>query len=505
VVIFLVIPIVKGTFVYAATAPNLGTAGNFSALAKTSMDLSGGGSMSLDSNLGISTGDSGSLTGIWNALNKYFSDTPAPNNLVASNAIADALTAYNNLASQVSSGVWTWALSRHPPPGVWDIGAGDPYVNGIITLNGDYDDVWVFRFAGNLYFMGSVVMAGNAQPCHVFWQVGNIAGVSVVAGEVSYNKNFFGTKIANADEPARFQGTLISNNDVTFTNALNTEGRLISLNGSLLMQGSGLNSFISNGACATPAPPVSLPQGGGPLIVWPPDVVEAVTKMEPIPPALPISPIVVSTPTPISVASTAVPVPKWPKTGFPATFFKEFNNFFNFKNTTQNNLSASATEAITPSNESGQINKVPLAIRLKIPKIKVDANIESVGIVSDESMDVPKNFTDVAWFNLGPRPGLTGNAVIDGHSGRKNNAPAVFDDLYKLKKGDKIYTEDENGVNTTFIVRESQKYDLTTDTKDVFVSSDGKSHLNLITCAGIWNPILGTHSERLVIFTDKEI
>ncbi len=56
-----------------------------------------------------------------------------------------------------------------------------------------------------------------------------------------------------------------------------------------------------------------------------------------------------------------------------------------------------------------------------------------------------------------------------------------------------------------FSVREIKKYDLSVDTKDVFVSNDGKSHLNLITCAGIWNPILGTHSERLVVFSDKEI
>jgi hypothetical protein len=55
------------------------------------------------------------------------------------------------------------------------------------------------------------------------------------------------------------------------------------------------------------------------------------------------------------------------------------------------------------------------------------------------------------------------------------------------------------------VVREIKKYDLSADTKDVFVSNDGKSHLNLITCAGIWNPILGTHSKRLVIFADKEI
>ena len=57
-------------------------------------------------------------------------------------------------------------------------------------------------------------------------------------------------------------------------------------------------------------------------------------------------------------------------------------------------------------------------------------------------MDVPKQPDDVAWFDLGFRPGQKGSAVIDGHSGWKDNRPAVFDNLSKLKNGDKIYVED---------------------------------------------------------------
>lgn len=143
--------------------------------------------------------------------------------------------------------------------------------------------------------------------------------------------------------------------------------------------------------------------------------------------------------------------------------------------------------------------------RLKIPSINVDAAIESVGLTTDGAMDVPKQPDDVAWYNLGIRPGGLGSAVIDGHSGYKNNRPAVFDNLYKLSKGDKIYVEDGKGVMTTFVVREIRKYNPNADAADVFSSNDDQAHLNLITCTGFWNKIWKSHSERLVVFTDKEI
>jgi LPXTG-site transpeptidase (sortase) family protein len=119
-------------------------------------------------------------------------------------------------------------------------------------------------------------------------------------------------------------------------------------------------------------------------------------------------------------------------------------------------------------------------------------------------MDVPKGPNEVAWFDLGPRPGENGSAVIAGHYGWKNNVPAVFDDLHKLRKGDKIYFEDEKGAITTFVVREIRTYTKDEAAPDVFGSSDGKAHLNLVTCTGAWNEAEETRSERLVVFTDKE-
>lgn len=144
-----------------------------------------------------------------------------------------------------------------------------------------------------------------------------------------------------------------------------------------------------------------------------------------------------------------------------------------------------------------------LPIRLKIPKINVDAGIEYVGLTPQGTMDVPKGPTDAAWFDLGPRPGENGSAVIAGHEGWKDGIRAVFDDLYKLRIGDKVYVEDEREETTTFVVRGIQAYDQNGDGSDVFSSNDGKAHLNLITCEGTWNAAEKSYSNRLVVFTEK--
>lgn len=146
-----------------------------------------------------------------------------------------------------------------------------------------------------------------------------------------------------------------------------------------------------------------------------------------------------------------------------------------------------------------------LPMRLKIPKINVDSAFEYVGLTSDGAMDVPKSQDNVAWLELGQRPGENGSAVIAGHYGWKNKEASVFDNLHKLRKGDKLYVEDDKGGIVSFVVRESRRYDPKADASGVFSSNDGKSHLNLVTCEGDWDEVSQSYSKRLVVFTDKEI
>ena len=142
--------------------------------------------------------------------------------------------------------------------------------------------------------------------------------------------------------------------------------------------------------------------------------------------------------------------------------------------------------------------------RLRIPRLNVDAKIEHVSLTSSWAMEAPKIPADAGWFSMGPRPGETGSAVIAGHYGWKDGIPAAFDNLHALVKGDEIFVERKDGTTVTFIVREVLLYGEKDDASAIFGSSDGKAHLNLITCEGIWNKVSKSYSDRRVVFADRK-
>ncbi|MFA7201663.1 MAG: class F sortase [Candidatus Paceibacterota bacterium] len=150
------------------------------------------------------------------------------------------------------------------------------------------------------------------------------------------------------------------------------------------------------------------------------------------------------------------------------------------------------------------ILSVTKPFRIRIPKININASVISVGLTSTGAMDAPESPHEVAWYNQGPIPGEIGNAVLVGHYGWKDGVPAVFDVLYTLIKGDEIYIEDENKVVTIFSVNRVETYKENQDASDVFISTDGKVHLNLITCGGDWNEDQNRYSNRTVVFADKK-
>jgi LPXTG-site transpeptidase (sortase) family protein len=142
--------------------------------------------------------------------------------------------------------------------------------------------------------------------------------------------------------------------------------------------------------------------------------------------------------------------------------------------------------------------------RLKIPIINVDATVYNVGLTSDGTMDIAKDPDKVAWYEFGPHPGEIGSAVIAGHYGWIGDKGSVFNDIHTLKNGDELSVIDGTGIIIVFVVREIRIYNPESDATTVFKSNDGKSHLNLITCNGVWENNKQSYSNRLVVFTDRK-
>ncbi len=177
-------------------------------------------------------------------------------------------------------------------------------------------------------------------------------------------------------------------------------------------------------------------------------------------------------------------------------------------NNSQSSTPTESTRMVVHGETKKDTKNIGFPVRLQIPAIKVDTKFQYTGRKLDGEMEGPTGLADVGWFKESERPGERGDAVISGHvaqiRGGKVIKPGVFKDLNKLVVGDSIFVEDNRGVITTFVVRESRQYDPDTVATEVFTSNDG-NHLNLITCDGVWNPSKKSYSKRLVVFADKEV
>lgn len=148
---------------------------------------------------------------------------------------------------------------------------------------------------------------------------------------------------------------------------------------------------------------------------------------------------------------------------------------------------------------------ITLPVKIQIPKIGVNAEIESVGLDKQNKMDVPKLVENVAWYNLGAKPGEKGSAVMAGHLDKITGAPAVFYNLSSLAPGDRITVTNRSGDNFIFIVTRISKYpDKQFPLQEVFAGPTDTARLNLITCEGVFDRKTKNYSDRVVVYSELE-
>ena len=143
------------------------------------------------------------------------------------------------------------------------------------------------------------------------------------------------------------------------------------------------------------------------------------------------------------------------------------------------------------------VKPMSMAWRLVIPRIGVDARIESVGLDPDGAMASPSGLDSVGWFSQGPSPGQAGDAVIAGHFGLPRQ-PAVFRGLQALQAGDAIEVIWPDGRTADFRVASSAIVSADAHPPGIFART-GPPSLSLITCAGTWMQSLRTYSDRLIV------
>jgi hypothetical protein len=199
-----------------AQSVDLGTASSFVVLAGSGITVAGAvNSTTIQGDIG--SFPIASITGLNNVV---LNGVNHGGDAVTQRAKIDLLAAYNAAASFSPTRVFAPAANL----GGLSLGPGvyrDPTsfgLTGSVTLNagGNPNSTFIFQTGSTLTTaaMSHVVLAGGAQACHVYWQVGS----SAVLGASSM-----------------FKGSILALTSITLTTGATVDGRLLALNGAVTL------------------------------------------------------------------------------------------------------------------------------------------------------------------------------------------------------------------------------------------------------------------------------
>ena len=140
-------------------------------------------------------------------------------------------------------------------------------------------------------------------------------------------------------------------------------------------------------------------------------------------------------------------------------------------------------------------------VRIGIPAIQVSADITSLGLNRDGTVEIPKDPDEAGWYRKGPAPGEPGSAVILGHVD-STVGPAVFYRLKDLDRGDQIAVGLGGGTVAHFEVARVAHYAIEDfPRRKVYAGTPDRPALNLVTCGGKYDREAGGYQSNVVVYT----
>ncbi len=141
---------------------------------------------------------------------------------------------------------------------------------------------------------------------------------------------------------------------------------------------------------------------------------------------------------------------------------------------------------------------VALPVRLRIPEAGVDTSLIRLGLTAEGWIAAPKEWDVAGWYQGGPRPGQSGQAVIVGHIDSRSG-PAVFVDLPRLRMGAAIRVDREDGTSVTFRVTSRRQV-----AKDHFPAQQVyaptlQPSLLLMTCGGVFDSATSHYRDNILV------
>lgn len=165
-------------------------------------------------------------------------------------------------------------------------------------------------------------------------------------------------------------------------------------------------------------------------------------------------------------------------------------------------LAATAVEGAKPTEKAvPKKYSLPASVPadLRIPAIQLDTTLTTVGLQTDKTLEVPKQFNTAGWYRLSPTPGETGPAIVVGHYDSAQGS-TIFGRLRELLPGQIIEVNRQDATTAQFIIENVKQFPQDNfPTGEVYGNTDSAS-LRLITCGGTYNRITQRYSHNTVVF-----
>jgi LPXTG-site transpeptidase (sortase) family protein len=157
------------------------------------------------------------------------------------------------------------------------------------------------------------------------------------------------------------------------------------------------------------------------------------------------------------------------------------------------------TEPTSPT-VAGPVVARSVPTSLSIPAIGVSVSLSALGLNPTGTVQVPTDYQQPGWYDLGPSPGQEGSSVILGHVDTVQG-PAIFFNLRTLQAGDEVVVTLADSVVTTFQVNTVTMYLKTTFPAQEVYGTHGDSALQLVTCGGTFDTQTGHYLSNVVVYS----
>jgi hypothetical protein len=140
-------------------------------------------------------------------------------------------------------------------------------------------------------------------------------------------------------------------------------------------------------------------------------------------------------------------------------------------------------------------------VRIRIPALKLDAEVHDVGLADDGSIEVPpiSRHDEAGWFDRSPTPGQYGPAVLVGHADTRSG-PSVFHGLAKVRAGTTVeITRDDDSV-AVFEVNSVEQFSKADQPIERIYADFSRPGLRLITCGGEFRGGSIGYEDNIVVF-----